>query len=266
MFVNHSVIIDLLKPAPIVLQAVQDDSTHVINLQLRENGNTYHVKADASGETIVGVVAYQTAGNVSGEYDTIRGDDAVQVVTSGGTEDDSAWTCYIDGAVFATPGFARVTIRFMTEDGLYLHAFPIDFYVSASGCGIQEPGEHTEMQSLGDILAELNSLKALVQNMPTPYTVYVQFDAQLDPDGSIHSSQMSHTFAQIKAMIDAGQTVCIDWADKSTILNLCQKESRLVAFNFCSFANPSNPTGAYTVVFVQIESDENVYGYFREVS
>ena len=165
MNVQHNLVIDLLRPEPNVIHVTQDDSTHIILLSLRAGGQTYHVEEGlTSGESVIGVIAYMRADGISGEYDEVRSDDAVAKVGA----DDSKWQCLIDGIVFAAPGFARATVRFMTATGKYLHAFPIDFDVAASGSGITNPASHPEMTTLGQLAAEVANCVHYTAESKTP--------------------------------------------------------------------------------------------------
>lgn len=123
MDVIHKITMDLTKPRRVVVNAVQNDNTRVIELTVLANGSAFDVSDGLSqGESLLKYVEFYKPDGFGGLYDqTELGVSAV--VLKPGT--NNVWLVAVDGQCCACPGWTHLNVRFVTSAGRVLHSFAI---------------------------------------------------------------------------------------------------------------------------------------------
>lgn len=162
MFVTTEITIDFQRPRQNTMQVVQDDTTRKIRLILKSGGNDFNVSADlASGDSVVGAVAYLKSDGHGGVYDTTPdGDTAVQLVSGTVNQFD----VLLVGQVFTAAGWTQVNIKFYNSDfSKVLSTFAIEVNVQKNAASDYESEDYSNMESLGAIRTEITEFESTVR-------------------------------------------------------------------------------------------------------
>lgn len=163
MYVTTEITIDFLRPRKTIMEVVQDDTTRKIRLILKRGGNDFNVSADlASGDSVVGAVAYLKPDGHGGVYDTTPdGETAVQLVSGTVNQFD----VLLVGQVFTVAGWTQVNVKFYNADfSKVLSTFAINVNVQRNAASDYESEDYSNMESLGAIRAEMVAFEATVRD------------------------------------------------------------------------------------------------------
>ena len=157
MYVTTEITIDFQRPRQNTMQVVQDDTTRKIRLVLKDGGNDFNVSADlASGDSVVGAVAYLKPDGHGGVYDTTEDGDAAVQLVSGTT---NQFDVLLVGQVFTAVGWTQLNIKFYNADfSKVLSTFAINVNVQRNAASDYESEDYYNLNGLGDIRSALSDL------------------------------------------------------------------------------------------------------------
>lgn len=161
MYLEHDIVIDLLRPRKNVIHVVQNDTTQKLRLTLLANNSSYDIEADLKGESWKGFVSFIKSDKHGGEYDktSTQGDNEWAVNLVSGT--NNIFEVFLDGQCFTAYGRTEILVHFVTESGKDLHTFLIDVDVQADPASNVESTDFWRLESISDLRIAVRDLETI---------------------------------------------------------------------------------------------------------
>lgn len=207
MNVIDSVVVDVARIKPNIVHVVQDDSTRIIRITLLNENEPLDITADlASGESIIGLVAFKTEKGAKGEYDTLD-DNTTPAVTRSLNPSDPAysytWDAVIEGGVTCDSGKTLLTIKFYTESGKMIQTFPITLFVHPSATPLNEPSQdYYNVVALADVQQLLTDFREDIDDVEQSEREIAGIVQGLSNDYVAFKTEVNNKLAEIGAIED----------------------------------------------------------------